>query len=116
LTCGARQAGQAAEIVLGHVDNPTLYADDDFADMPIDIRRRPFRWRQASQAEAARAATFAGTWLDVSGPCTFPDDGINQFLDCDLWLFISDRIPDRLLRSGPTSCSPMTICSGTSRF
>jgi glycosyltransferase involved in cell wall biosynthesis len=101
LTCGARQAGQAAEIVLGHVDNPTLYADDDFADMPIDIRRRPFRWRQASQAEAARAATFAGTWLDVSGPCTFPDDGINQFLDCDLWLFISDRIPDRLLALRP---------------
>lgn len=101
LACGARQAGQAVEIVLGHVDNPSLYADDDFADLPASIGRRPFRWGKASQAEAARAAAYAGAWLDASGPCVFPDDGINQFLDCDLWLLVSDRIPEPLLGLRP---------------
>ena len=101
LLCGARHAGQAVDIVFGHVDNPAFYADEDFADLPVDIRRRPFRWRKASQAEAARAATYAGTWLGASGPRMFPDDGINQFLDCDLWLLISDRIPEPLLALRP---------------
>ena len=93
--------GPATEIVFGHVDNPKLYADHDFADLPTSVVRRPFRWRKASQAEAARAATYAGTWLDASGPCVFPDDGINQFLDCDLWLLVSDRIPEPLLALRP---------------
>ena len=31
----------------------------------------------------------------------FPDDGIRQFLDCDLWLLISDRIPEPLLALRP---------------
>jgi glycosyltransferase involved in cell wall biosynthesis len=31
----------------------------------------------------------------------FPDDGINQFLDCDLWLFISDRIMEPVLALRP---------------
>lgn len=101
LACGARHAGQAVEIVLGHVDNPALYAAADFADMSVGIDRRPFRWGRVSQAEAARAALYAGTWLDVSGPCLFPDDGVNQFLDCDLWLFISDRITEPVLALRP---------------
>ncbi|MET0192574.1 MAG: glycosyltransferase [Hyphomicrobiaceae bacterium] len=101
LACGARLVGQAAEIVFGHVENSKLYVEDDFADLPTSVVRRPFRWRKASQAEAARAATYAGTWLDASGPCVFPDDGINQFLDCDLWLLISDRIPEPLLALRP---------------
>jgi glycosyltransferase involved in cell wall biosynthesis len=101
LLCGARQAGQPVEIVFGHVDNASLYADGDFADLPRGIARRPFRWRKASQDEAARAASYAGTWLDAVGSCMFADDGINQFLDCDLWLLVSDRIPDPLLALRP---------------
>jgi glycosyltransferase involved in cell wall biosynthesis len=97
LACGARLAGQAVEIVFGHVDNAALYADDDFADLPASIARRPFQWGRASHAEAARAATYAGSWQDATGPCVFPDDGINQFLDCDLWLLVSDRILHPLL-------------------
>ena len=92
LAHGARAAGQAAEIVLGHIDDASVYADEDFTDLPPHIVRRPFRWREADKGEAVRAAIFAGSPMQVPGECMFADDGINQFLDCDLWLLISDRV------------------------
>jgi len=101
LAYGARAAGQAAEIVFGHIDDTSAYADEDFADLPPHIVRRPFRWREADKGEAARAAIFAGSPMQVPGQCMFADDGINQFLDCDLWLLISDRVLRPLLALRP---------------
>lgn len=90
---GSRQAGQDAEIVFGHLDNPACYPDELFAEMPAYIKRRPFRWRTLPYDEARRAAAYAGLTRPLP-PIThaIPDDGIRQFMDCDLWVIISDRL------------------------
>jgi hypothetical protein len=37
---GSRQAGQDAEVVLAHLNDPASYPDEEFADLPPSILRR----------------------------------------------------------------------------
>jgi glycosyltransferase involved in cell wall biosynthesis len=47
--------------------------------------------------------TYAGfeTWQPTSERYILPDDGVRQFLDCDLWLMVSDRLSHPLLPIRP---------------
>jgi glycosyltransferase involved in cell wall biosynthesis len=47
--------------------------------------------------------TYAGfdTWQPTSEKYIVPDDGMRQFLDCDLWLMVSDRLSQPLLPIRP---------------
>jgi glycosyltransferase involved in cell wall biosynthesis len=99
---GSQQFGSPVDVVFGHLEDPASYPDREFADLPADIERRPFRWRILSEGEARRACAYAGT----EGPLTsmtyaVPDDGINQFCDCDLWIFVSDRLNHPVLPIRP---------------
>jgi len=47
-----------------------------------------------------RYAGFAG-WEPTQGQYTVPDDSIHQLQDCDLWLFITDRLPIPVLPLKP---------------
>jgi hypothetical protein len=42
-------------VVFGHLDDPACYPKEEFEDLPISIKRRPFRWRTLSHDEAMRA-------------------------------------------------------------
>ncbi|WP_454621623.1 glycosytransferase [Bradyrhizobium cenepequi] len=90
---GSQQSGSPVDVVFGHLDDPASYPDREFDDLPGHIERRAFHWRKLSQGEALRACAYAGVEVPLS-PATYavPDDGINQFLDCDLWIFVSDRL------------------------
>lgn len=99
---GSCQAGEEVEVVFGYLENPATYSDNDFSDLLPEIHPRPFRWRTLNHDEANRAMTFAGhkEQLD-SGEYQIPDDSIKQFLDCDLWVIISDRLERPLLPLRP---------------
>lgn len=99
---GSQQAGDAVEVVFGHLDDPTTYDSHAFGDLPQSIRRRPFIWRVLPQAAAHRAMTYAGFEQPLPGSTyTVPDDGIQQFTDCDLWVIVSDRVSLPLLPIRP---------------
>lgn len=90
---GAREAGEDIEIVFAHLDDPDNYSPDAFADLPPSIKRRPFKWELLSREQAYRAMAYAGLEHDMTAPTyQVPEDGIKQFMDCDLWIIVSDRL------------------------
>jgi glycosyltransferase involved in cell wall biosynthesis len=100
---GSRRKGEDADVIFGHVDDPAFYSMKDFEDLPSAIVRRPYKWTFLDGPRAHRAMTYAGfeTWQPASEEYMVPDDGARQFLDCDLWLVISDRLSQPLLPIRP---------------
>jgi glycosyltransferase involved in cell wall biosynthesis len=89
---GSRVAGDAATVILGHPDDP-CYSENDFADLPASIRHRPFTARTINREEAYRAMVYAGLERPMESEAYLVfDDGIRQFMDCDFWVLISDRL------------------------
>ncbi len=100
---GSRRCSEPAEVVFAYREDTDIYSDEDFADLDADIARRAFRWRRLSISEVHQAMHFAGhEGRYAETPHIVPDDGMRQFMDCDLWLFISDRLTAPLLPIRPT--------------
>lgn len=90
---GAREAGDDVEIVFAHLDDESNYSPDAFADLPASIKRRPFKWELLSREQAYRAMAYAGLEHEMTASTyQVPEDGIKQFMDCDLWIIVSDRL------------------------
>jgi len=91
---GSVAAGEPVEVVFAHLDKGGDYSADDFDDLPAAIKLRPFNLREMNAAEARRAMRYAGhdDWEPSSERYLVLDDGIKQFMDCDLWLIVSDRL------------------------
>ena len=91
---GSRRRKEDVEVVFAHVDDPASYSKTDFEDLPPTIIRRPYLWTVLDGPRARRAMTYAGfaAWQPASKNYNLPDDGMRQFLDCDLWVVISDRL------------------------
>lgn len=105
---GGQQAGQAVEVVLAHLDDPVCYADEQFRDLPPSIKRRPYQWRLLQPGEAQRALVYAGMKQSLEATeYKVPDDGMRQFMDCDLWMMVSDRMEHPLLPLRPYA---MAMC------
>ncbi|MBR0850300.1 glycosytransferase [Bradyrhizobium diazoefficiens] len=100
---GSRSAGEKVDIVFAHVDDPESYRASDFDDLPAAITRRALSWTVLDEASARRAMAYAGfeRWQPSFEAYSIPDDGGNHFLDCDLWLFVSDRLSVPLLPVRP---------------
>lgn len=102
IQAGSVQAGEEAEVILAHLDDPACYPDEEFADLPRAIKRRPYQWRLLGREEACRALAYAGLEQPVTADVyQVPDDGIRQFMDCDLWVIVSDRLEHPLLPLRP---------------
>jgi glycosyltransferase involved in cell wall biosynthesis len=109
ISVGSRADGNDIEVVFAHLGNPEDLPEETFEDLPDSISRRPYFWRKVSHAEAIRASSYAGleqqseaqaaTWSDRE--YIYPDDGINQFTDCDLWIVLSDHLDYPLLPLRP---------------
>ena len=100
---GSRRKGEDVDVVFSHLDDPAFYDKNDFEDLLPAIARRPFLWTSLDGPAARRAMTYAGfkSWQPTSEQYAIPDDGMRQFLDCDLWLIVSDRLPLPLLPIRP---------------
>ena len=102
LHLGSRQAAEPADIVFGHLDRPESYPEEEFSDLLPDISRRTFEWESLDRSAAERILRYRGLELTHDGShFVVPNDGINYFLDCDIWLIISDRLDDPLLPLKP---------------
>lgn len=100
---GSRQFNEAADVVFLHLDEEGLYPDEGFEDLFPGISRRTFKWEKIEPDVARRAMRYAGyeTWEPAFDHYLGPEDGINQLLDCDLWLVVSDRLTAPLLPLRP---------------
>ena len=102
IEAGGRQAGRKVEVIVGHLDDPSIYSDDEFADLPHGVMRRPFKWQVLAADEARRALAYAGLPQNKEdSQYQIPNDGIRHFTDCDLWIMVSDRIDHPLLPLRP---------------
>jgi glycosyltransferase involved in cell wall biosynthesis len=100
---GSHRKGEDVDVIFGHIDDPAFYGKSDFEDLPPTIIRRPYIWASLDGPVARRAMTYEGfeTWQPASEKYILPDDGMRQFLDCDLWLVVSDRMSVPLLPIRP---------------
>lgn len=100
---GSRQAGELVEVVFAYRGDATIYEEEDFVELGGDIARRTFEWRHVSASDARRAMHYAGNegWY-TEVPHAVPEDGMRQFMDCDTWLLVSDRVDAPLLPLRPT--------------
>ncbi|HYD61501.1 MAG TPA: glycosyltransferase [Noviherbaspirillum sp.] len=102
IEAGGLQAGRKVDVVFGHLDDEDIYTEEEFADLPPSVRRRPFKWQVLPADEARRALAYAGLPQETEAPCyQVPDDGIRHFSDCDLWIIVSDRLDHPLLPLRP---------------
>lgn len=102
---GCKQYQDDVEIVFAHREHESFYPDSEFADMPKEIKRRAFDWKVLTKKQAHLTLMFAKKESDLRYEFyVIPDDGINNFLDCDLWFFISDRMSYPLLKIRPYLC------------
>ncbi len=99
---GSLQANEEVEVVLGYLDLVDSHYEEALMDMPSAIKRRSYTWRCLDNKTANVALTNANFNYQLKAPYyQAPDDGINYFLDCDLLVFVSDRIEYPLLPLQP---------------
>ena len=103
LQIGSRQCGDEAEIILSFLDDDS-YSHYEFEDLPDDIQLRPFRWQKLGRQQARDSMRLAGyeSWAPDGEAFYVADDGINNLLDCDAWIIVSDRILYPLIPLRPT--------------
>jgi len=91
------------DIVFAYLDSPEYDMETNFTDLSSSIIRRSFNWKTIDADEARRALIYAGhsNWRPQYLEYFVPDDGVNQFLDCFLWVIISDRVEKPLLPIRP---------------
>lgn len=98
---GSRDWDEPADVVFAYPEDGD-YIDDLFDDLPPVIARRTFLWRRLDSDAARRAMRFQGhSWVPEHAEYQVPDDGIAQFIDCECWLFISDRVSKPVLPIRP---------------
>lgn len=99
---GAKENGQEVEIVFAHIKS-SVYNDtefDDLIDMGISVRE--FSWTSLTGTDLTNLQQLLGYRLHMPEmKYSLPHDGINNFLDCDFWFIVSDRIDNPLLPIRP---------------
>jgi len=99
---GAKKSGNSIEVIFAHLESAEEHFNCDFSYLDSAIKTRSFKWRFLTPFDAKHSLTLArkSIPLNLREYC-IPDDGINQFMDCDLWIMISDRLPKPLLPIKP---------------
>ena len=100
---GSNFFGEVIEVVFAHLALPEFENSNLFSELAPSVKRRSYLWKTLTRDEASRALCYAGHsgWSAQHPEYDIPDDGINQFLDCDLWIIISDRLNKPILPLRP---------------
>ena len=101
---GASARGHGIEVVVS-CQHGAYDLTEDFRELrDRGIQVRPTRWRQISVADGEKVLRESGCDKPAVKSRThyvLPSDGHNDFLDCDDWLFVSDRVPAPVLPIRP---------------
>lgn len=100
---GSQQANEECDIVFAHPTIDELEHANELKDLNPKIQRRSFYWQHLSKDDATRAMQYAGHdgWCAVDESYMVPNDSISNFYDCDIWVFVSDRLDKTLLPVRP---------------
>jgi glycosyltransferase involved in cell wall biosynthesis len=99
---GARAAGTRVRVVLAPLDIPGYYPTGCWEGLDSDVELRPACWRSLPAGTAAVASRLAG--LAPAGTETIvPEDGHANYLDCDAWVVVSDRVTAPILNVRPVA-------------
>ena len=92
----AKRVGDDIRVVFGNTEGRYRVEDlQDLVDLEIEIRE--FQLKTLTRRKAARhLQRLPGDLIGGTRYC-IPQGGKDDFLDCSLWIFISDRIYDVLL-------------------
>ncbi len=103
LHLGSKECQDNVDIVLAHINDTHFYRDEDFAELNNIASIRPFRWKYLTAEQSRNAMFFAGyeEWEPDFQNYAVMDDDIVQMTDCDVWLFISDRVTTPILPIKP---------------
>jgi glycosyltransferase involved in cell wall biosynthesis len=105
IAVGSMQRGESVDVVLGYLAESTDDAKFEFSEFDKSVKTRVYQWSFLNTDEACRAMAYAGLEFTPSAETyQIPNDGMNQFLDCDLWIFISDRLEHAILPIRPYVC------------
>lgn len=102
IALGSQQAGEDVEVVFAHLDQPDVYNQNSLEELDASVKRRPYQWRVLDPQQARRAMLYFG--LEIPGVVQsyqVPEDGMQQLMDCDLWILVSDRLQFPLLPVRP---------------
>ena len=91
---GSRRRGTEVDVVFA-APKGEYDVDREFADLgEIGIQVRALEWKRiGADALAIANASALGASREVRrGQYLQPVDGVNDFMDCDFWLFVSDRM------------------------
>lgn len=99
---GASERGIPVDVALSVLEG-SYDTDTEFSDVKaMGISVRGTTWRKVSQQEATRSLQIMGSKPSLRHESyVVPSDGCNDFLDCDYWLFVSDRVFQPLLALRP---------------
>ncbi|EOV3351222.1 glycosyltransferase [Vibrio cholerae] len=100
---GSQQANEECDVVFAHPTIDELEHANELQDLNPKIQRRSFYWQHLSKDDATRAMQYAGHdgWCAVDELYMVPNDSISNFYDCDIWVFVSDRLDKTLLPVRP---------------
>ena len=95
ITVGSLRRGAEVDVVFGCPIDADEGGDHDFAELrSLGIQVRSLRWKRIG-AEVLGIVNISnlGAQSEVRRPLYLqPVDGGNDFMDCDLWLFVGDRV------------------------
>lgn len=95
----ATASGQQTRIVFG------LAAKSFMGRAPVKVNgrpARPFTWRAASQEEGKRVLAYGGASHALHFDRYFiPDDGVEAFCECDVWIVFDDDLVSPVLPIRP---------------
>lgn len=90
---GARAAGDEAHIVIAAASDASDDLRKQLGALPPATSVRAFRWKRLDRGTAEIALEFSGHTVKLpASDYIVPDDGINNLLDCDVWVVVSDEL------------------------
>jgi glycosyltransferase involved in cell wall biosynthesis len=105
IAVGSTQMEESVDVVLGYLEGSIDNEKLEFSEFNNSVKTRVYRWSILTPDEAFRSMAYAGLEFTPSAETyQIPNDGMNQFLDCDLWIFISDRLENPVLPIRPYIC------------
>lgn len=92
----ARETGNNIQVVFSFAKSGDYDLNIDFSDLlEEDIVIRESEWKVFPKENLQGASSLLGLekWMDEFDEFSLPTDGASDFIDCDLWLIISNRLP-----------------------
>lgn len=97
------EAGRDVRVVLAPLDIPGFYGPDSWSGLGPQVELRPARWSVIPPTSvAAMASMLRRDWTPDCG-WILPTDGHDNYLDCDAWIVVSDRVSGPILNIRPVA-------------